>query len=211
MKFVVKCEVLLRLSKVCNFFDVSISEDMKNRINTVRLENSNGNTIAVATNNKIAAIEILGSTAESDGYVDLVLSPELIAQCEKEVGYDGVMVVNSIPELAMSSIQSMMGWSYGGNASYWYDDTPMNNWRSWANSNEVPASKGCMYWDLHHVHALFQSSPSGCVVFPENIDVEKPVTLRDDNAPEWVGLFLPSPLPPLKITDGAELPEWWNK
>lgn len=204
----IKSSTLYRLASICNFFENSTSENLKLKINTVRLENKNGQSFAISTNQKIAAIEYLGFTHATDSSIHLKLSPELLQQLFMEATSNYMINIMTIPEIAISTLTSTSGFTLT-DCCYWWQDTPLADWRDWACEAPI-ASKGAMFWNLFHIESLIKSSPSGKIVFPEFIDYEKPITLRDRHNPEWVGLFIAEPPKPDKIRIPAELPEWWN-
>lgn len=84
----------------------------------------------------------------------------------------------------------------------------MDDWREWA-SKPVGKSAYIMSWNLAHVQALFEASPSGKIYFPRYIDATKSIAIRDINNPWWVGLFIPS-VDSDKRTEEAQIPDWWN-
>lgn len=206
--FTIKSSTLNRLANVCSFFESSTSEEMKSKINTVRLEIVKGKLLAIASNQKIGVIEYIGETEEPDGVAHLILSEGLICQLLIEAASDCSMTLTTIPEMAISTMQSSSGYSVS-NCCYWWDDTPLKDWRGWGTEPAVENS-GIMRWDLHYVESLMKSSPSNNVIFPEFIDVSKPVVLRDFYNPNWVGVFFAKKTGE-EVTIPAELPEWWNK
>lgn len=210
MQFQIKCETFIRLASICNFFESHTPHDIKEKCNTVRLEITNGKVFAIATNVKIAVIEYLGQTVEKDGTAHVILDPQILERCKAETWFDGIVNVNTIPEIAIANISTSGGWVYPGNGCYWFDETPLNNWREWVSDKPAKASKGIMWWNLYYVESLLRSSKSGKVIFPQFIDTEEPVLLRDRENPNWVGLFLADPTPyEDKVIQPAMLPEWW--
>lgn len=211
MKFDIKCATFVRLASICNFFEPTTPQEIRDKIRTVRLEAVNGNMLAIACNQKIAAIELIGRAPSNQNDVaHVILDPAIINQCKAESFMDGVLTINTIPEIATGMAQTSSGWSFPGNACYWFDETPLNDWRKWAPDTIAEESKYVMYWNLYHVQALMESSPSGKVIFPEFIDTMQPIVLRDYNNPNWVGLFIPrKEESPQKIP--AQLPDWWRK
>jgi hypothetical protein len=211
MRFDIKCATFTRLATICSFFEPECAKEDRDVINTVRLEAINGKLIAVVTNMRIAAIELIGTVpVGQNGVAHIVLDPSLIAQCKAESFIDGVLTINTIPEIAVASAQTSSGWSMQGNTCHWYEDTPLNDWRTWAPDAPITKSEGIMMWGLYAVQSLAESSPTGKVIFPRYIDAMKPVVLRDKTNPNWVGLFVPRPYNDQQKTE-ATLPEWWNK
>lgn len=182
MRFDIKCATFVRLASICSFFEPSTQQEFRDKLNTVRLEIVNGRVLAIATNIKIAAIESVGFTMPGEyGVAHVILDPALIAQCKYESNMDGTLTINTIPEAALGMAQTSSGWMMPGNACYWFDETPLNDWRKWAPDEVEKKSTGIMVWNAFHVQSLVESSPTGKVVFPEFIHVKKPVVLRDKN------------------------------
>ena len=209
MNFIIKCETFLRLSSVCDFFEPSLTDETKRRINTVRLENKSGKSFAIATNEKIAVVEYLGVTDHADGCTHLKITKQLKEQATLEAMFDGQFNVTVMKEVGMSNITTTTGFIIN-DCCHWLDDTPLNKWRTWGAKNS-DKSRGIMYMDVFHIETLIKSSPSGKIYFPEFIDIKQPTTVRDCNNESWVGLFIPEPEGGKVITKQAELPEWWNE
>jgi hypothetical protein len=207
--FTIKCETFIRLANICSFFSQRVDEETKNKINVLRLENHSGNLIAIITNQAIACIERIGTTSEKNSYCDVILDANLLNKIKEEIVYGSTLTINTIPEFAISTAQTTMGNQFN-NCCAWYDDSPLNKWRSWGTEN-ASKSVGAMYWELDEIEVLTRSSPTGKIVFPEFIDVNKPITLRDRYSDQWVGLFIPKPNVGEIIKQKAELPVWWRK
>lgn len=210
MKFEIKCATFLRLAKICEFFEPECPMDERAILTTVRLEHYDGNAFAIVTNKRIAAIERIGSAPAGNGVAHVVLDPQLLAQCRAETFLDGSLIINTIPEIATAMASTSSGWNYSGNACYWWDETPLDDWRSWSPDEPIKKHEGIMYWGLFAVTSLLESSPSGKVYFPKYINCSKPVVLRDKHDDNWVGLFIPEPFQSTQ-KESAELPDWWHK
>jgi len=208
MNFTIKCQTFARLASICQFFEPSTRVDVREKINTVRLENKDGKCFAIATNEKIAVIEFLHNTDQEDGYAHLVLDPALIKQCEVEMLYDSNLHITVVEQIAVASAKTDLGYAHPGNCCYWFDDSPLNQWRNWLPTVKPAESTGAMYWDTHQVETLVKASPSGQITFPEFINSADPVIIRDTRSPDWVGLFIPNNSDTL--IKPAELPEWLN-
>lgn len=209
MKFEIKCSTFVRLASVCSFFDPAVKLEDRAKVNTVRLEKVKGKTIAISTNRYIMAVELLPHFDPSpDGVCHVVLDPTLIGQCKFDSLLDATLTINTIPEIALGQASTSTGWSFGGNACHWFDETPLDRWREIAEKN-VGKSQYVMSWNLPHVQSLFESSPTGKIYFPRHIDATRPITLRDMGDESWVGIFIPSIDSKDRITE-AELPDWWN-
>lgn len=207
----IKCSTFLRIASICNFFEPECDPELKRKINTVRLEIAGEKLLAIATNQKIAAIEKIAYVhGKTDEHMHVNLDPALINQCKAESFLDGYLTINTIPEIASAVAQTSSGWAFNGNPCHWFDDTPLDNWRDWIPDEPVKKSEGIMMWNLHHVESLIASSPSGKVIFPEFINARKPLVMRDREDDNWVGVFIPKPHGEIQKT-AAEIPEWWGK
>jgi hypothetical protein len=204
--YTIPCETIVRFSKVVSFFKVSTDEETKALINTIRLENKGGKSYAVVTNQEIAAVEYLGETAQADGACHLKLTEELLEQMKKDSRLGLHANITTIPAIALSTLQTLTGAVFN-DCSYWFGETPLDNWRKWI-PPVIKQSKGAMYWDLYQIEALLSSSPTGKVTFPEFIDNEKPVLIRDRSNKNWIGLFIPNIDIGEPDVKAATLPEW---
>ncbi len=208
MQFQIKCSTLIRLASICSFFEPTVPEQTREKINTIRLEAQNGKLLAIVTNQKIAVIELIGSVdVNLKGFTHLKLDPVLIAQCKAEALIGSHLIINTIPEMASAFAQTSSGWVYAGNPCLWFDETPLNDWRDWMPDEVSKKTTGAMYWNLFQVQSLVESSPTGEVCFPQFIDVSKPVILRDIHDSNWLGFFIPKPYDGSK-SPSASLPEW---
>lgn len=211
MRFEIKCATFARLASVCSFFEPSTEEELKQQINTVRLEKVNGRTIAIATNQKIAAIEMLPQyePGEHAKVIHVALDPVLINQCKMEAFLDGSLIIDVIPEIATAMARTSSGWTYPGNACIWPVETVMDDWREWA-TEPAKKSNGIMMWHLSRIQSLFEASPTGQIYFPRHIDTSQAIVLCDKNNPNWIGLFRADPSNTEKQEVPATLPEWWS-
>lgn len=211
MNFSIPCSTYVRLASVCNFFEPTTSAELKSQINCIRIQIVDKKLLAIVTNQKIACIEYVCEIDHPDGVTHLVVDPTLIEQCEKEQVFDSQLQVTVMPEIVLGTATTTMGFNYSGNACIFPDETVMDDWKSWSPDEPVTESKGFMHWNCDHLHTLVEASPSGQVYFPEHIDTEKPVVLRDLNNQFWVGLFMASRSPgAVEAECAAALPEWWG-
>lgn len=199
----IKCDVFKRLVKVTDYFHPNTDAETKQYLSCVRLEHSNGHSYAVVTNQKIAAIQYLGTTTHEDGAVHVVNDPKISEQCEVEIPFDSTITVQSDGQLSTT-----LGWGLE-NACIYPANTPMDGWREWFPDEPVRENKGFMYWDVDRVAALVASSTSGKICFPQFIDVDKPIVIRDAFDDDWCGLFIPKPdVGEQPVKQPAEKPIW---
>lgn len=208
--FKITADTFLRLSTVVNFFEPHVGEETRRLLNTIRLENKDGLSVAVVTNNRVAAVEYLGKTDFPNGVCHVKFSPQLMDGAKRAAERGLGITFTLIPEIALATAQIGPG-EFIGDAAHWFDETPMDNWRDWV-VQAPESSSGIMYWDLFHVETLIRSSPSAKVLFPEFIDADKPVMIRDRFKEYWVGLFIPSTdiIPPdtVRVIKERQLPNW---
>jgi len=213
MNFNISCDLYSRFSKVCHFLPPSVPEGVAELIKCIRLENINGKSYAIVTNQKIGCIEYLGETTEPDGFMHLVVDETLMNQSESEKTYGSTMNIVNIEAAGVASLTTMLGFSYAGNASAMVENHIMSDWRKWAHIEEVKKAKGALYFDLDYLSSMAKASPTGRIYFAEKIDVDKPIPVRDIYNDNWVGVFIGKPNPNEKDVPagGAKAPEWWVK
>lgn len=193
--FTIRAEQFMRLAGIVSYFASNVSDENKQLINTIRLENKGGQSVAVVTNQKIVAVETLGPTVHPDGVCHVKFTPQLMEAANRAAQMNLTMTFMLTPMIAMSVVQIGIG-EYVQDVCHWFEYTPLDKWRSWL-VDDAMVSEGIMCWDLYHVESLIRSSPSGKVVFPQNINVSQPLMIRDRYNNGWVGLFMPTgELPP---------------
>lgn len=213
MNFEIPVETYIRLSGVTNYIRESISDEERALIRCVRLEHKQGKTFAIASNRKVAAIYFLGDTTEADGAAHLNIDVKLLAQCETEKAFNSKLSVIALPELGIVSLKSTLGYSVA-TAGFFAAETPLAKWQTWVADEQPKASKGAMGWHMDDMCALNAASPSGFINFPEFIDAEKPVLLRDNDFPNFIAMFMANRLTDkgtVYTPEPATLPGWWLK
>lgn len=199
--FTIPSESLSRFCRILDFFDQDIPEETKRLLKTVRVENANGKTYLIATNQKVAAVEYINDTTEQDSFTHLRYDESLMNLLRDSRRID----LLSISELALSSIKTDNLQSLN-DCCIWLLQTPLNQWRDWF-INPSTDSESFMCVDVLHLETLVKSAPSNSVVFPKHINAKKPVLLRDVKNPRWAGSFLPQPDVGVTVLD-SRLPEW---
>lgn len=196
-KFTVPATTLQRFVKL---FEPRADEDFK----VLKLEVSKNHTYLIGCNQYIACVENLGETDQSPDSCYLKLNSHLIEMAGKEANVGGTLTFETLPELAIASVTNAEGNAYT-DFIIWPDESPLDNWREWF---VMPTeSHGFMYCDLRQVTTLWETSPSGEVVFPEVINAGEPVIVRDVYNADWLGVFIPS-IEGKTMLKPATLPEW---
>lgn len=212
MNFEIPVETYIRLARATDFIrDEHISDEERALLRCVRLENANGHSYAIASNRKIGAIYYLGKCNEN-GVVHLNIDATLLQQCEKEKMFNSKLHIVAVPELNMIGLKTTLGFSMASNVGFFTEATPLQRWREWIPTEPVTASKKAMHWVMHDIEALNASSPSGRINFPEFIDANMPVILRDDKFENWMGIFMPNCVDSkgkVYTVEPAKLPTWW--
>jgi hypothetical protein len=169
----------------------------------IKIEITNGRGYLIGTDETVACVEYLGEVNNADDSCYIKVDDKKI---ETEVNFGGTFTFETIPDLAMGSVTTTSGQDCS-EFIIWPDESPLKNWKKWFTiSNE---SHGFIYCDLMRLVTLWEISPSGEIVFPEVINSDEPVIIRDINDPNWIGVFMP-------VTDSrdimkpATLPEWLN-
>lgn len=213
MNFTISVETYLRLAALpSRFTSKSVTEDEKKILRCVRLENKNGNAFAISTNRRIAAVYFLGATDQPDGAVHVTIDKRLIDQCETEKSFNSQLFVTTIPMLNAVSLKTTLGYVFPETGGFFTEETPMKLWRTWVPKQEPAASSGAMKWTLSDMFAINASSPSGEIVFPEFIDANQPVIIRDFKVDNWIAMFMANMMEDGKVilAEPAVLPAWWN-
>lgn len=202
MQFAIKCETYVRLNSVLR----KIEPD-KEHFRSIYIECKAGNLIAVATNGKILAAELIGQVAAPDSYMHLSVDPLLVAQATQESPLGGSFHVVFTAMLNHAAIKSTFGFQFAGNGAVFPTNDTVKRWRSIVDKIETPSP---MIINAESIANLGYASPSGSLVFPETIDGSKPVVVRDLHEPNWFGLFLPTCFDEGKRIKrpGAIYPEW---
>jgi len=202
----ISCELYARMTAIPML--VAPDDDRK-YFKSVYIERENNELFAVVTNGKLVAIERIGASEGPDDRTAIAVDPVLIAQSRKEISFGSSLVIVANPALNYTTIKTTFGYQYPANAMVQLPaKNYFNTWREWA-PDEIPtASAGAMYWNAASIAALATASPTGCICFPEFIDTNKPVVLRDIQSADWFGMFMPIPGNEGETAEPATVPEW---
>lgn len=190
MNFLIPTEIFVKLTGILYRWPINVQEIEKKYLNSIFLEHKDGLTFAVATNRKIAGVYFLGNTKEADGFVNITVDKPLVEQAKTEIPFHSNLNIVAISDLNVVSIKTDFGYNYPGNGGFFAKDSPQINWRTWLPKTIAKQSKGAMGWLLTDIEALTRSSPSGDVAFPEFIDANEPVIMRDNHDDNWMGMFM---------------------
>lgn len=169
-------------------------------LEAVKLEISNGKYYIIGSNDTIAAVEYLGESKEAND--SCYINTENV--CINQGNVNESFIFETIPELAMGTVTDTKGQSYK-DYILWPDESPLDKWREWFKLSEVP--QGFMYWNVEQIEKLWKNCPSGEITFPEIINSDEPVILRDANNANWAGVFIPT-VDGKALIKPAILPEW---
>jgi hypothetical protein len=115
--------------------------------------------------------------------------------------------------LNIISLKTTLGFSMASNVGFFSEATPLQKWRTWVETQPITKTKGAMAWTTWDMEALNAAAPSGKIAFPEFIDANKPVILRDLDFDNWLGVFMPNRLDKndrAYTVEPATLPSWWK-
>lgn len=175
--YVIPCDAFVRLS--------TMVRDDDSMFRAVRFDNGQ----AVASDRSFMAIENIGGPS---GIVHVLPDPALVAQCVTEAKFDSKLTITVIEMLKIAVAKTTFGYVHPGNCSVWIDgENPFDRWRSVVMEAATPAPKssGGMFWSAQDIAKLAHASPSGRLVFEENIDVTRPTLVRDTLDYDWLGVF----------------------
>lgn len=170
----------------------------------LKIEITDGKIYLIGTNEKFACVQYLGTTKDPEDSCYINNDKSLKEVVDKESGIAGSLTFDTIPELATGSVVDTLGQVYT-DFVYWPDESILNNWYNWFELSTE--QNGFLYFDIVDIETLWRVSPSGELVFPEVIDANKPVIIRDVNDNNWIGVFIPS-IEGKRILKPATLPEW---
>lgn len=196
----IPCETIVRMARLLPSPNVEIDPIFR----TLRFDNGK----VIATDRRYMAIEKI---EPFDGVFHLMVTPELLAQCEQEAPYGSALELAVIPMVCITA-KTTYGWMAPANLGVFPAvSTAYDMWYSAIVAPCVtPAAepRGGMIWTVDDLIRLAQTSPSGVVVFESVIDCEsRPTVVRDISTYDWCGFFLP------RLHDGAyhaaaSLPGW---
>lgn len=201
MQFSIAVETLVRLADLI----APIADQLEPEFRCIRLDNGQ----LVATDCRLMSIENVGPKFEGVAYI--VPEPALIAQCRSEIAFGSNVTLSVTPAIAYASAKTSLGYT-SGNILYVHPGTSrFDRWREVVKQGAtkgVALNQGGMFWDTEWIARLGKSSPSGKLVFPENIDITQPALIRDANDYDWLGCFNPAALQGAPTPPPATLPEW---
>jgi hypothetical protein len=202
----ISCELYARLTAIPLLLN---PQDDRKYFKSVYLERAKNKLFAVVTNGKLAAIERIGANEGPDAFTAITVDPVLIAQSQKEISFGSSLMIVANPALNYTAIKTTFGYQYPANAMVQLPaKNYFNTWREWGPDEAPAATNGAMYWNAPTIAALAMASPTGCVAFPEFIDITKPVVIRDVQNADWYGLFMPIPGNEGETAEPAITPDW---
>lgn len=206
MEISINCETFVRLAKVAN--TLKPDHDKGEYLRSIWLEVEEGDTIAVATNVNIAAIEYLGRDVGPNVSMNVTVDEALINQCITETPFNSKITFTLNSALKFITAKTSLGYVYPSNAGVFTDGkNEFETWREWLPDEMPKKANGGMFSKLDNLVTLASSAPTGSVIFPEKIDRTKPVVVNDVHDENWIGLFIPTPSAG-KIPDPVSIPTW---
>jgi hypothetical protein len=201
MEIIIPCDVIARLSVML----AHESDGTEECFTYFRIEKN----LIIATNKKFMAIEKIWGTA-LDGHVYLRPLPALIEACRNEALYKSQLQINVVPQVRLSSARTTLGAIFADCINWDIaPDAKFNDWRVIVDRANAPKSaKAPVYLNLSLLEMLVQSSPSRAIVFPEIINIDHPMLVRDVSDDGWLGLFQPYTM--YEKYKAAVLPHWWE-
>lgn len=181
--FVIPCDTFARLSRIFEG-----QSDLADDFRTIRIDNG----VAVATDRRALAAEKI---ADSVGIIHVIGDPALIAQCRTEAAFSSNLSITVNEGLRYAVAKTSLGYVHPANCVLWRNEAgDFDRWRAIVQQCATPAaaSKGGMFWDAELIARLGSTSPTGRLVFEQNIDVtHRPTVIRDVSDDRWFGIFRP--------------------
>lgn len=197
-EFQMPCDTLYRIANAIP----SPSPSLQPSWNTLRIDGD----CVVASDRTFLVAEKFGIGGE--GIFHIVPDPAMIAQCKIEAQHGGRITFTVNEMLGFAIAKTTFGWQT--NTNLLYTGVVDEDWQKWRDiikkATPADASRGAMYWNTDTITRIAESSPSGGVVFEENIDTSRPVLIRDITDYNWIGCF--HPLPGASQQVGATIPSW---
>ena len=198
--YVIPCDTVVRLATVLDNFH----DEADDYFRTIRIDNG----LAVASNRRIIVVENIGGPS---GVFHMVADPTLIQHCRTEAPFSSKLTVNVNEVLRFAVAKTTLGYVHAANCGFWSPaPTVFDDWRKHVMVTKTPAKKsvGGMIWQADVVAQLGSASPSGRVIFEQNIDaLNRPTVVRDPTDPDWFAVFHPY-LDELSDVPAASLPNW---
>lgn len=170
----------------------------------LKIEISGQHIYLIGSNNTIACVQYIGDTDQSEDSCYINVDDKFTEIVNNEAKIGGSLTFETLPELAMGSVVDTLGEVYT-NLISWPDESDLDNWKNWFKLSTE--QNGFLYCDLLDIETLWRVSPTGELVFPEIINADEPVIVRDVNDDNWVGAFIPT-LADDRVLKPATLPEW---
>lgn len=206
MQFTISAEILLKLSSVRDYIPLKVPESIKSSLETIYVEHKSGKTFAVATNSQIASIYCLGETEEEDGHCFITVTDALKTQAMHEEPMGSFFEFVIVPEIAMGTVKSMMGWTSTENYAVFFDESPLMRWRDWIPVKEETIPSGRFFIDTDMISILMNSSPSGMVTTLVPVDTKENIVFVDLHRCDWAGVFVGTQQD--NKHEEVEKPEW---
>lgn len=205
MDISISCELFVRLAGISNAL---LKGEKRTHLRSIYLESVDGNAFAVASNSIVGAIECLGVNCDVDCEMLISVTDTLVEQCKAEIPFDGQISFHFNPVLKFISAKTSLGYVHTENAGLFIDDHELKKWREWIPEELPKKTNGGMFSTLDNLALLASVAPTGSVIFPKFIDIEKPVIVRDVHDENWLGVFMPLGRDKKRALEPLTIPEW---
>lgn len=195
--YVIPCDTFHRLSHILDLPHPGMTDWFR----SIRIDNG----LAVVSNRISMAVENIGGPS---GVVHVTADPVLIKQCADEAQYGSSLTITVVEALQYATAKTTLGYVHPGNVGVWSTlPNDYDRWRAVVEQARTPAtkSKGGMMWHAENIANVAAASPSGRIVFEENIDTTRPTIIRDVTDYNWFAIFNPASN---EYITPATLPTW---
>lgn len=188
MDIEIPCELYHRLEDINGLSEA----DPRKHLNSIYIERRDNVLFVIATDVKIAVIQKSISVGPDTSFA-IRMDNALLLQCATEKQFNSNLILTNNPALNFVSAKTTFGYNFPGNIGVMLpDNNEFQSWREWLPDEMPTQSNGNMLMNAHSVARIAFASPSGSIIFPEFIDVRKPVLVRDVFSHDWIGLFFPA-------------------
>ena len=190
MKFSLPCATYVRFSAVCRWAPVEWPQQY---IRSLYVERRNNQLLAIATNVKVAVIELIGPDIGPDEGCFIAFDDALLQQAHVETDYSSSIMFDVMPELQFGTAKTMFGYECLSNIGVFPTDDKIETlaWRNWLPEKLPSVSFGQMQINCRTLEMMAAAAPSGEIVFPQFIDTRIACVVRDFVDKNWIGVFMP--------------------
>lgn len=199
--FIIPAATYLRLATIAPQPD---EIESRNWLRCVRIETVGGRTVAVVSNGKLLAGELIPGEPEGDGAVCVTIDQPLINMAQIAAKLDENLVISQAPGWTVITTTGGAMLPINGEI----DGSGWPEWRTLLPADLPTKNNGCFSFRGDLMARLCASAPSGSIRCAKNIDMTQPTIVRDQDDENWFGMFMVSEINGKQPFPPATLPDW---